>query len=356
MKVVFLGRYNPEEFLSGPEKVARRIFTMHALENETEFITYYFDGNQHGLWKKLFGHETMAMENKNRIVRCGIVHVLYRLMTLRPEVIHIINYERFAKAALLYKKFSKTRIIYTVHGIAAHENSNFKSVPAKYMENDLKTEASLFKYSDKIVFLSEQSLKIAESIYEIDRSKCVVLPNGVDEVFYCESPKDFDSITLELVFIGNIERKEKGFEILKNALSCLEIGYRLHVINSGRKGTEGRIFFHESMNKKELASFLVDKHIFISSSSYEPFSLSAVEAMASGLVVIVSKDTGMSRYIKNGMNGFVYDTADTRQIPEIINQLQSDRSLLTSVSTEAKKIYDTLSWSKVHELYKDLYR
>ena len=356
MKVVFLGRYNPSEFLSGPEKVARRIFSMHALENETEFITYFFNGNQHGLWKKLFGHETMAMENKSRIVRCGIVSVIFRLMTQRPEVIHIINYERFAKAALIFKKFSKARIIYTVHGIAAYENSNFKSVTAKYMENDLKTEASLFKYSDKIVFLSEQSLQIAESIYDIDRSKCVILPNGVDEVFYCKSPKDFDSVTLELVFIGNIERKEKGFEILKNALSYLEIDYRLHVINSGRKGTEGRIFFHASMDAKELATFLADKHIFISSGSYEPFSLSAVEAMASGLVVIVSKDTGMSRYIKNGMNGFVYDTADNQQIPEIISQLQSDRSLLKSVSTEAKKIYFTLSWSKVHELYKDLYR
>ncbi|MBK6506719.1 MAG: glycosyltransferase family 4 protein [Ignavibacteria bacterium] len=356
MKVVYLGRYNPSDILSGPEKVARRIFFIHAQENETEFITYFFDGNQHGLWKKLFGHETLAMENNGKVVRCGIVSVLFRLMTQRPDVIHIINYERFAKAALLYKRFSKTRIIYTVHGIAAYENSNFKSVPAKYMENDLKTEASLFKYADKIVFLSEQSLRIAESIYEIDKAKCVILPNGIDEEFHSESTKNFDSTELNIVFIGNIERSEKGFEILKDALSSLEIDFKLHVINSGRKGSDGKIFYYESMDTKELAAFLANKHIFISSGSYEPFSLSAVEAMASGLVAIVSGDTGMSRYIDNGINGFVYETIDTQQIPRIINQLQSNRTLLRSISNEAKKIYSTLSWRKVYELYKELYK
>jgi glycosyltransferase involved in cell wall biosynthesis len=356
LKVVYLGRYNPSDILSGPEKVARRIFSMHAQENETEFITYFFDGNQHGLWKKLFGHETLAMENNGKVVRCGIVSVLFRLMTQRPDVIHIINYERFAKAALLYKRFSKTRIIYTVHGIAAYENSNFKSVPAKYMENDLKTEASLFKYADKIVFLSEQSLRIAESIYEIDKAKCVILPNGIDEEFHSESTKNFDSTELNIVFIGNIERSEKGFEILKDALSSLEIDFKLHVINSGKKGSDGKIFYYESMDTKELAAFLANKHIFISSGSYEPFSLSAVEAMASGLVAIVSGDTGMSRYIDNGINGFVYETIDTQQIPRIINQLQSNRTLLRSISNEAKKIYSTLSWRKVYELYKELYK
>ena len=356
MKVVFLGRYNPSEFLSGPEKVARRIFSMHALENETEFITYFFDGNQHGIWKKLFGYETLATENNSKVLRCGIASVLFQLMTQRPDVIHIVNYERFAKAALLYKRFSKTRIIYTVHGIAAYENSSFKTVPAKYMENDLKTESSLFKYADKIVFLSEQSLRIAESIYEIDKPKCVILPNGIDEEFYFDSTKSFDSNELEIVFIGRIERIEKGFEKLREGLSSLEIDYKLHVIDSGRKGSDGRIIYYESMETKELAAFLRDKHIFISSGSYEPFSLSAVEAMASGLVAIVSRDTGMSRYIENGINGFVYDTNDTKQISLIINELQCNRSLLRSISIEAKKIYFTLSWKKVYELYKELYK
>ncbi len=329
---------------------------MHALENETEFITYFFDGNQHGIWKKLFGYDTIAMENNDKVIRCGIVSVLFRLIIQRPDVIHIVNYERFAKAALLFKKFSKTRIIYTVHGIAAFENSSFKTVPAKYMENDLKTEASLFKYADKIVFLSEQSLRIAESIYEIEKEKCVILPNGIDEEFNFDTTKNFDSTGLNIVFIGRIERIEKGFENLREALSSLEIDYRLHVINSGRKGSDGKIFYYESMDTKELAAFLANKHIFISSGSYEPFSLSAVEAMASGLVAIVSGDTGMSRYIENGINGFVYDTNDTKQISRIINELQSNRSLLSSISIEAKKIFFTLSWKKVYELYKELYK
>lgn len=356
MKVVFLGRYNSSEVLSGPEKVARRVFSMHALENETEFITYFFDGNQHGIWKKLFGQETMTMENNSKVVRCGIVSVLFRLMIQRPDVIHIINYERFAKAALLYKRFSKTRIIYTVHGIAAYENSSFKTVQAKYMENDLKTEASLFKYSDRIVFLSEQSLNIADWIYNIDKAKCTILPNGIDAEFGFEVSKDFVSPVLQIVFTGNIERKEKGFDGLKEALTTLPIDYKLHVVNSGRTGTDGRISYHGIMDPKELAIFLSDKHIFISPSLYEPFSLSAIEAMASGLVIIASSETGMSRYITSGVNGFVYDVHDTHRITELILQLHNDRDLLSRMSSESRRIYNTLSWDKVYELYKEQYK
>ena len=47
----------------------------------------------------------------------------------------------------------------------------------------------------------------------------------------------------------------------------------------------------------ELATFFNDKDIIISTSSYETFSLAVVEAMATGLVPVVTKETGMSRYV-----------------------------------------------------------
>jgi len=356
LKTVYLGRYSNSELLTGPEKVAERIFTEHSRNNESEFITYFFDGRKYGIWKKIFGHEAVSEKGKGRVVRSGVLACLLRLISIRPDNIHIINFERFAAVALVYKLFFGARVIYTVHGIAAYENEHFKSVNGSYKKRDKRIESALFKYSDRVVFLSEQSLQLAEDVYRIDSSKCTILPNGIDIEFHNLNEMDVTSPTLSIVFSGNVKRREKGFAELQKLFSNEKLPASLFVINSGLTGEEGSITYLESMTTKELADFISEKHIFISASLYEPFSLSAVEAMASGLAVIASTKTGMSRYIVNGVNGFIYDISEPKQIAVLIKTLNDDRGLLRSVSFEAKKIIAVLSWDKVYEQYKELYK
>ncbi len=356
MKTVYLGRYNEIEPLTGPEKVACRIFSEHSRDNESEFITYFFDGRKYGVWKKLFGIEVLTVKGKGRVIRAGILTAMFRLISMRPDNIHIINFERFAAVGFIYKFLFGAKVIYTVHGIAAYENERYKTVTESYRKRDKKTESAFFKYSDKIVFLSEQSMEIAEEIYSIDRSKCIILPNGIDKEFHNSNELDVSTPQLSVVFSGNISRPEKGFAELHKLFLSETLPVRLYAVNSGRNGEEGVITYMDSMRKDELTDFLSGKHIFISSSLYEPFSLSAVEAMASGLVVIASNKTGMIRYIKNGVNGFIYEVTEPEQISDLIKKLNDDRELLRSVSSAARKIYDELSWDKVYEQYKALYK
>ncbi len=72
------------------------------------------------------------------------------------------------------------------------------------------------------------------------------------------------------------------------------------------------------MMAEELANFYTDKNLFISSSIYEPFPLAVIEAMAAGLIPIVSKETGMNRYIEHGKNGFIYDVTNGNELESII--------------------------------------
>ena len=355
MKTVYLGRYSDCEPLTGPEKVADRIFSEHSKNNDTEFITYFFDGKKYGFWKKLFGFEKVSDKGMGRVVRLGIVACFFRLISMRPENIHIINFERFAVAALIYKKLFDVEVIYTVHGIAEYENESFKSVTESYRKRDRRIETALFKYCDRIVFLSEQSLRIAQKFYSIEKSKCSILPNGVDAEFCNKNESDISSPLLNIVFCGNINRREKGFEELRKIFLNEKLPARLYVVDSGRSGIEGSITFLDGMTTKELADFLKGMHIFISSSIYEPFSLSAVEAMASGLAVIASGETGMIRYIENEVNGFIYDVKEPEQIAALIRRLDNDRELLHTISSEARKICGALSWKNVYELYKELY-
>jgi len=64
MKIVYIGRYNESEILTGPEKVAKRIFhNMTKINSNCVFVEYFFDGAKYNIWKKLFGKEKIADAN-----------------------------------------------------------------------------------------------------------------------------------------------------------------------------------------------------------------------------------------------------------------------------------------------------
>lgn len=77
MKIFFLGRYNQSEYLSGPEKVAKRIYAESVKDYESVFIEYFFDGREFGFSKKLFGREKIKSVGSLKIFRFGIISLLF---------------------------------------------------------------------------------------------------------------------------------------------------------------------------------------------------------------------------------------------------------------------------------------
>ncbi len=362
MKILFLGRYNESGLLTGPEKVAKRIFNKCSCDFETVFITYFFDGNKYNLFTKLFGKEEIREAENRKIYRLGIFRIMSYILKFSPDIIHIINFERFAKISYFHQRFPGTKIYYNVHGIAAFENEVNPNASDKLKKNDLSSEMRYFRDSDKLIFLSERSVEIAEKYFEFDRSKAVIIPNGIDIIFH-QTGKDKayrnDGI-LKLVFAGDQEKKEKGFEFLLNSLEQVHFPLEVFVVGNNYKVKEDKrnnisFKFTEKINTEEFAKFLSDKDIFVSASSYEQFSLTSVEAMAAGLVTIVTEETGMSAYVNNGINGFTVKYGDKEGLIDLLNNLNSDRAISKQISEEGKKIYSLLSWEMVYLEYKKLY-
>lgn len=363
MKVLFAGKYNESETLNGPEKVAKRIFYQYSKNESSVFAEYFFDGRKHSFFKKLFGFEKVTKVNDSEVLRFGMLSLLSFLFKSKPEIIHIITYERFAVVCFIYKLFSKVRILYNVHGVISIENTEMNQTSLLYVVKDKIIEKIFMKYSDKLIFLSERSVELYKKILDFDSAKIEFIPNGIDEVFFKTGNKrkvNFEN-TLNLVFAGDEVRKEKGLEFLLNAVSRLNFDLNLFLIGNYSRTFENYsskiiIKVTELMDTNDFSRFLEDKDIFVSASSYEQFSITAVETMAAGLAPIVTLETGMSSYIKNLENGITLNFGDEDLLTKSIERLNSDRNLLSILSENAKSIYGKLSWEKVFERYKTLYK
>jgi glycosyltransferase involved in cell wall biosynthesis len=364
VKVCILGRYNSSEILTGPEKVAKRLFEELACNSNTVFLEYFFDGRRHGLFKKLFGFEVVDHTGNGTILRCGILRLNWVLFKIRPAILHVAGFERFVVIALFYRFFSHAKLVFTVNGVTRHETLHFrKNFPLFLQFKDSICEWLLMTFADRLIFLSEQSRTIASTYYKFDPKRSVLLPNGVDEVFH-ETKRQYHTSqprTANIVFIGEIGRPEKGFDFLHRTLAQIEQSVSLFLVGSEHapaEEAESNLKIHNVGMKSttELAELLGGMDIYVSPSSCEAFSLSAVEAMASGVVPVVTAETGMSRFIRNGENGFIVPYGDVGTLTRVLLLLINDRALMKRMSGNSKEIYDLLSWKNVADQVEEVYR
>lgn len=364
MDIIYIGRYCKDEILNGPEKVAKRIFNNITAGSKSLFIEYYFDGKKHGIIKKLFGKETVETINGSDVCRMGIFPLFFTLLKLKPGIIHLITFERFAFIVYLYKIFFKTKIIYSLHGIIAHENKYFRKISLYYNLKDKIAEKIFVRYSDILILLSGRFEKLLEENYKINNTKIRYIKNGIDKVFADagKERKPGENNSLRIVYIADTGRKEKGFSFLKDALETLNIDIEFYIVDKKEnadnlifKNKFIKVFYAEKMMPRELAEYLTDKDVFISASSYEPFSITAVECMAAGVIPVLTKETGASESVEHGKNGFVFDYGDRGKLKNILTELKNDYGLKEKISVKAKNIYNILNWDKITGDYINIY-
>lgn len=358
MRIVFLGRYNPTENISGPEYVARNVFYQIKKRNkDTSFVQYFFDGTEYSLFQKLFGNTTVR-DGELIIYRKGLVPLFFYLIFTQPDIIHCITFERFQFIAVIYRLFSSVKLVYNVHGIIAYENQLHKlKRNAFYNWKDRIFEKFIYRKADILIFLSKLTIKKAKEYFMLDESKVVLFPNGVDErAIYQNKLDEKNDDNLKIVFVGETTRPEKGIEFLFDILEDVNCILKVFVIGNYDvkkeiKNKNVMVEYVLRMKNDDYLIFLHDKNIFISTSFYESFSIAALEAMAAGLVPILTAETGLTEYITHGGNGFVHNYGDTEQFVKTIEQLDNDRVLLTKISKAAQELAFQLNWEKIVERY-----
>jgi len=96
--------------------------------------------------------------------------------------------------------------------------------------------------------------------------------------------------------------------------------------------------------------------VFVFPSANEGMSNSMLEAMASGLAIIMTPTGGANELVKDGINGYIINFKDSDGIAQKLEKLIDDPELCRNMGRESRKIAQTLSWQKVAEDYFNLYK
>ncbi len=96
--------------------------------------------------------------------------------------------------------------------------------------------------------------------------------------------------------------------------------------------------------------------MFLLPSLYEPFGLSILEAMASGLAVLASRDCGAAELIHDGVDGLLIQ--NPRDVPEIsakLGALLKDADIRARLGRQARRKAQRYTWDRVARETEEVY-
>lgn len=167
-----------------------------------------------------------------------------------------------------------------------------------------------------------------------------------------------------LLFVGTgLVRKGLAFALESLALIPPEIPMKLLVI--GRDDVSPFRAMVRKFRLKDRAFFIGPRDnvpefygaadALVLPSLYDPFPNVCLEAMATGVPVIVSQITGVAELIKDGYDSMVL--SDPRDVVALSQKIRAlmDRDLLKAMSDRARQVAEQHSLEKNTEAYLDLY-
>ncbi len=179
----------------------------------------------------------------------------------------------------------------------------------------------------KTIFVANSPLSKREvqSYLRVPGSRIRLIPNGIDVSHWRSVPRDENSKIVArhrfglnperpcVIFVGSGFERKGLRELIKAVVLLKDI--QLLVVGRDRDTKQyqemasrlapGRIKFAGGINNVETA--LAPADIFCLPSLYDSFSNASLEALAVGLPVVVTEDTGITDYIKTSGGGLICD-------------------------------------------------
>ncbi len=233
-------------------------------------------------------------------------------------------------------------------------------------------ERVAFRQSSAIIAVSS---KVKEEMVElgIDRSKVHVITNGVDTNEFYPAPKGgreqwpLPPGRVVGLFAGDIRTPRKNLDTVLKAMVHAE---RLHLLVAGDTqdsiypqlaatlGIEDRVTFLGY--RSDVNHLMRQVDLFIFPSRYEACSLVVLEALASGLPVIITEQSGVTEIIERTEGslspGFVLDDPDDDQaLGELFHQLIDSPEELQRRGEAARQVALSHHWERMSVHYLALF-
>lgn len=215
-------------------------------------------------------------------------------------------------------------------------------------------ELAEYEYADLIVVPAEFARRtFVES--GVPETKLRKNPFGVDLRLFRPAPKT--DATFRVVYVGALSLR-KGIPYLLEALAGLRLpGFELWLIGPWFGEARGFLSRYEGgfrylgrIPRSELYRYYSQGSVFVMASIEEGLATVQAQAMACGLPVVATTNTGAQELFTDGVEGFIVPIRDPEAIRERVLTLYNDPALRDEMSRAAiRRVRSMSGWDEYGE-------
>ena len=213
-------------------------------------------------------------------------------------------------------------------------------------------------------FISIPSTFVRKSFLDkgIPEQKLICVPYGVDAELFKPVPKT-DNI-FRVVFVGNLSIR-KGVHHLLKAVSELKlknfqtwlIGPLSREIAYFLKKYEGSYRYFGKRPYRELCKYYSYGSVFVISSLEEGLAYVIPQAMACGLPVICTPNTGGADVVRDGVDGYIIPIRDVNALKEKILYYYEHQDICREMGRQAReRVVNNFTWKHYADAVVEEYR
>lgn len=204
--------------------------------------------------------------------------------------------------------------------------------------------------------------KLCLTKHGINSEKILILPYGgnFEAISENEFVPSIETNSLKLLYVGQIQQK-KGIKYLLEAVEALiDEGLNIELSLAGRiygdktNYSKFKAFNHLGyLNRANLRKEMLNNDILILPSLFDSFGLVVLEAMAMGLMPIVSENTGAADCISND-EGYIVQNRNIEMLKEVIKEAYFNRSELNLKRRKAILKSQKYSWDNYYNNFNEI--
>ena len=261
-----------------------------------------------------------------------------------------IGWSGFAKISMIKcKKLKITTFLERGSAHIVHQRKVLKNEEKKqnvkifFPEYFVSKELEEYRLADQINVPSNFSKKTFPLNLQ---EKLFVNSYGVDVKLFCQK-KNIKKKFIVL-YVGGLSIQKGSHYLLKAMSQLINNGNSIEFWHVGSIDKQMNIFIKKYKNLSiiffghksfsSLPKYYSKSSVFCIPSIHDGLALVIPQALACGLPVICTKNSGGSEFVKNGVNGFLVKPYSATSIQNKILKLYNDRKLLKKMSMNSNKI------------------
>lgn len=276
------------------------------------------------------------------------------------DLIHMNPFNFSELILFLFAKIHRKRCIATMH---SNINFHFLSpvVGLEIVRLIVVFHIALL-LSDRIVFLTgahHENYRKYSLLKSAFRKKSLIIPNAIESQRILGLKKHSEG-RLSCIFVGRFEKRKGIDDVLRLAKELQEEEIEFLLVGYGpiqnQESLSKNIKMVGRVPNEDLFPYYDRCQILFFPSYTEAFGITILEAMARGLVLLISDIPGIREFVQEGRNGYLFPPGDLHKMRELLLYLKNNPAEIERISRNNLADVQQFTVEKQAAKYLDLYR